>query len=108
MDTFYEDLQKIYNAQLRRVRKNRDVQVMGEVDSEIMRQKLAPASIRDACRDEVIRISKAKYDDNIGSNRLGGHGWNKAHIVSHMERFLRQMLDRQNDVFRRVISKDDS
>jgi hypothetical protein len=108
MDTFYEDLQKIYNAQLRRVKKNRDVQVMSEVDSEIMREKLSPSFLRNACRDEVLRICKAKYDENIGSNRLEGHGWNKAHVISHMERFLRQLMDRQKDVFRRVVSKDDS
>lgn len=83
---------------MRRIRKNRDVRVLAEVDSEIMKHNLSPAHIRDLCRDEVLRVCMAKYEENIGSNRLEGHGWNKAHVLSHMERFLRQLMDRQNDI----------
>jgi hypothetical protein len=107
MEAFSQSILTLYESQLRRLQSSHDDPTIVErVSSALTAAKLTPESIKEACRSELVRIVTKTYEPDEpthhGSHRLNGFGWSKSHVNDHMDRFLKNLLDRQSDIFRKI------
>lgn len=73
------------------------------------RRALDADSIDAACCAELKRVLTYRYESHFSSStRLGGRGWGQGHIVSHMDRFLKNKLKNANIVLRASVCDDEA
>lgn len=107
MDNFESKLQTLQESQFRRLQNKKGAEGVEEYNVELVRARLTFKDITQACWTELKRIAVIKYEENtqlsVSSNRLEGHGWSTLHIKNHMDRFLKDLLEQQNDILRKFL-----
>jgi hypothetical protein len=107
MEDFESKLKTLQEAQIRRLQDKKGHDGVEQYHVELVTSRLTPKDIAQACWTELKRVSLLKYDDDtclsVSSNRLDGVGWSSQHIKNHMDRFLKERMEQQNELFRKYL-----
>ena len=81
----------------------KNAETLMQLTQELHAADCMPDAVRDHCWDELQRIAVKKYKNAIEatSSRLGGFGWSSAHVKDHMNRFLKERMERRAQIFRK-------
>lgn len=105
MDAFFESYRNLHEAQMRRLSTTKNATVVMQLTQELHAADCLPENVRDKCWDELSRVCLKKYSTSMASStRFEGFGWSSAHIDDHMQRFLKEIMERRAQIFRKYIS----
>jgi hypothetical protein len=91
---FTEKIQAIYDQQSQRLKVTlQDGPFVETLFQQLYSKGHSPLEISKRCCAELKLVLAKRYEEPIGSNRLDGYGWTRAHIEDHMKRFLAAQLE---------------
>jgi uncharacterized protein (DUF1810 family) len=91
---FREKIQAIYEQQSQRLKMTmNDGAFVDHLFEKLYSHGHSPTEISKRCCNELKLVLIKRYEEPIGSNRLDGYGWTRAHIEDHMKRYLASQLE---------------